>query len=707
MEQDRTRTSSFFVEGMCCADEEFTIRKKLGSLDGVDSCAFNLVAQRLTVTHRTNDAQIIKALREVGFKALMGSEGMPASQAKTSHVQLYFALSSGVLTLIGGIFLHLGSSPDLTTALFACAILLSGWRIALKGFKAARTFVFDMNFLMTLAVIGAMVIGRWEEAAVVTFLFAFALQLEAYSMEKTRNAIQSLMDLSPVTARVVQDGNEAEVPVAEVSIGEHVLVKPGERIPLDGEVISGSSFVNQSPITGESTPVEKWAGAQVFAGSINGKGSFVFRVTKLAQDTTLAHIIHLVEEAQSRRAPSQSFVDRFSRIYTPSVIGVGVLLSLVPPLLFGQPFEVWFYRSLVLLVIACPCALVISTPVTIVSGLTNAARNGILIKGGVHLENTGALKVVAFDKTGTLTLGTPVVTDVLSLNKLSTKEIIALAAAIESHSEHHLGAAIVRYAKQQDIPYEKIILERFEALTGKGVRALLNGRTFYLGSHALAEEQRICSPVIEEKLRGFEQGGKTTIILGTQTEAIGILAVSDEVRRESKDAVKALHESGIEKVVMLTGDNRGTAKAIADELGIDTHEAELLPDQKLEAIHSLRNQYGSVGMVGDGINDGPALAASTVGIAMGTAGSDVALETADIALMSDDLSKLSYTISLSRETVRVIKQNVILSLLIKLLFLALAIPGLATLWMAIAADEGVSLLVTFNAMRILRMKGRK
>jgi Cd2+/Zn2+-exporting ATPase len=564
-----------------------------------------------------------------------------------------------------------------------------------------------MNFLMTLAVVGAMMIDRWEEAAVVTFLFAFALQLEAYSMEKTRKAIRSLMDLSPVTARVIEDGNEAEVPVTRVSIGKHVLVRPGERIPLDGEVISGSSFVNQSPITGESTPVEKAAGAQVFAGSINDKGSFVFRVTKLAQDTTLAHIIHLVEEAQSRRAPSQSFVDRFSRIYTPTVISIAVLLSVFPPLLFGQPFETWFYRSLVLLVIACPCALVISTPVTIVSGLTNAARNGILIKGGAHLENTGALKVVAFDKTGTLTSGTPVVTDVLSLNSLSTKEIVALAAAMESHSEHHLGAAIIRYAKQHDIPYEEILLERFEALTGKGVRAQLSGKTFYIGSHALAEEQRICSPVIEEKLRGFEQRGKTTIILGTQTEAIGILAISDEVRRESKDAVKALHESGIEKVVMLTGDNRSTAKAIADELGIDTYEAELLPEQKLDAIHSLRNQYGSVGMVGDGINDGPALAASTVGIAMGTAGSDVALETADIALMSDDLSKLSYTISLSRETVRVIKQNVVLSLLIKLIFLALAVPGLATLWMAIAADEGVSLLVTFNAMRILRMKDRK
>jgi Cd2+/Zn2+-exporting ATPase len=692
---------------MCCADEEFTIRKKLGSLDGVDSCAFNLVAQKLTVTHRTDDAQIMKALREVGFKARAGSEGTRNAKARTSHAQLYSTLVSGVLALFGGILLHLEFSSDLTTPVFASAVLLCGWRIALKGLRAVRTFVFDMNFLMTLAVVGAMMIGQWQEAAVVTFLFAFALQLEAYSMEKTRKAIWSLMDLSPMTARVIRDGNEAETPVAEVSIGDHVLVKPGERIPLDGEVLSGSSFVNQAPITGESTPVEIAAGSQVFAGSINGKGSLVFRVTKGARDTTLAHIIHLVEEAQSRRAPSQSFVDRFSRIYTPAVIGAAVLLSLVPPLLFAQPFETWFYRSLVLLVIACPCALVISTPVTIVSGLTNAARNGILIKGGAHLENAGALKVIAFDKTGTLTLGTPVVTDVLSLNTISTKEIVALAAAMESHSEHHLGAAIVRYAKQHDIPYEEIHLERFESLTGKGVRAQLNGKTFSIGSHALAEEQGICSPVIEEKLRGFEQGGKTTIILGTQTEALGILAIRDEIRGESKDAVRALHENGIEKVVMLTGDNRGTAQAIAEELEIDMHEAELLPEQKLDAIQSLRNQHWSVGMVGDGINDGPALAASTVGIAMGTIGSDVALETADIALMSDDLSKLSYTISLSRKTVRVIRQNVAFSLLIKLVFLGLAIPGLATLWMAIAADEGVSLLVTFNAMRILRMKDRK
>ena len=692
---------------MCCADEEFTIRKKLGTLNGVDSCAFNLVAQKLTVTHRAGDDQIIKALRNVGFKPRIASEGLQVSGRRTSHAQLYSTIISGLLTLLGGILLHMEVSPAATVALFAVAILLCGWRIGLKGLKAARTFAFDMNFLMTLAVVGAMVIGRWEEAAVVTVLFAFALQLESYSMEKTRNAIRSLMELSPPTARVVRNSSEVEEPVDRVSIGEHVLIKPGERVPLDGEVISGSSHVNQAPITGESVPVERGIGTHVFAGSINGKGSLFIRVTKLAQDTTLAHIIHLIEEAQSRRAPSQSFVDRFSRIYTPAVIGIAVVLSLIPPLLFAQPFEVWFYRSLVLLVIACPCALVLSTPVTIVSGLTNAARNGILIKGGAHLENAGALKVLAFDKTGTLTLGVPVVTDVIPLDALSRSEIVALAAAMESHSEHLLGEAIIRYAKQHDISYVGIDLRRFESLTGKGIRASLDGKTFYIGNHTLAEEQGICSPIVEEKLQELEQCGKTTIILGTQTEALGILSIADEIREESKGAIRTLHENGIGKVVMLTGDNRGTARTIAGQLGIDEYHAELSPEEKVDVVQSLRAQAGNVGMVGDGINDAPALAASSVGIAMGTAGSDTALETADIALMSDDLSKLSYTISLSRQTLKVIKQNTALSLAIKLVFLALAVPGLATLWMAIAADEGASLLVIFNAMRILRMEDRR
>ncbi|MEK6569931.1 MAG: heavy metal translocating P-type ATPase, partial [Bacteroidota bacterium] len=434
MERNRTQTSTFFVEGMCCADEEFTIRKKLSHLDGVDSCAFNLVAQKLTVLHRREDAEIVKALREVGFKSRLASASIGHPSEK-SHVQLFSTAISGVFALLGEVLFHLGFSSNITILIFIAAIVIGGWRIALKGLKAARTFALDMNFLMTVAVIGAMAISQWEEAAVVTFLFALALLLESYSMERTRKAIRSLMELSPTTARVLRNNNETEVPVERVSIGEHILIKPGERLPLDGEVVGGSSSVNQAPITGESMPVEKQVGDAVYAGSINEKGTLEVRVTKRAQDTTLAHIIHLVEEAQSKRAPSQTFVERFSRIYTPAVIGLAVLISLVPPLFFGQPFEAWFYRSLVLLVIACPCALVISTPVTIVSGLTNAARKGILIKGGAHLENAGALKVIAFDKTGTLTFGVPAVTDVISLNDLSREEIVAIAAAIESRSE--------------------------------------------------------------------------------------------------------------------------------------------------------------------------------------------------------------------------------------------------------------------------------
>ncbi len=706
MNQDRPRTSTFFVEGMCCADEEFTIRKKLGHLGGVDSCTFNLVAQKLTVTHRREDAEVLKALQEVGFKPRLAFEGLRKAPQGKSRTQLFSTAISGVLTVLGVVLSHLEVPSSISIPIFVAAVLIAGWRITLKGLKAARTFAFDMNFLMSIAVIGAMAIGQWKEAAVVTFLFALALQLESYSMEKTRKAIRSLMELSPTTARVKRNGTETEVPVENISVGEHILIKPGERIPLDGEVVTGSSFVNQAQITGEPISVEKQAGDAVYAGSINEKGSLEAKVTKLAQDTTLAHIIHLVEEAQSKRAPSQTFVDRFARVYTPAVIALAVLLTVVPPVLLAQPFEIWFYRALVLLVIACPCALVISTPVTIVSGLTNAARNGILIKGGAHLENAGALKVVAFDKTGTLTYGVPTVTDVVSLNRLSRNEIVATAAAIESHSEHHLADAIIRYAREQGISYEEITIHQFESLTGRGIRASLNGEIYYVGNHRLAEEKRICSPGVEEKLQELEREGKTTIVLGTEKTVLGVIAIADQIRTESKNAIKALHENGIEKIIMLTGDNQGTAKAISEQLAVDEYKAELLPEQKVDAIESLRTRYGMVGMVGDGINDAPALAASTIGIAMGTVGSDTALETADIALMSDDISKLPYMIWLSRRTVRVIKQNIALSLLIKLIFLGLAIPGFATLWMAIAADEGATLVVIFNALRILRMQDR-
>lgn len=707
MDLKKPHTTAFFVEGMCCADEEFTIRRKLSALEGVDSCAFNLVAQKLTVTHRRDDAEILKALRDVGFQPRLALEGLRARTTKPNRGRLVAVATAGVLTLIGEVLYHLGYPPVVTVPVFLGAVLIGGWRIALKGLKAARTFAFDMNFLMTVAVIGAMTIGEWEEAAAVTFLFALALWLESYSMEKTRNAIRSLMELSPTTAWVRRDGREVELPVGEVVIGDHLIIKPGERIPLDGAVVGGSSYVNQAPITGESIPVEKRIGDPVYAGSINERGSLEISVTKLAADTTLARIIHLVEEAQGRRAPSQTFVDRFARVYTPAVIVLALLVAVIPPVFFAQPFAEWFYRALVLLVIACPCALVISTPVTIVSALTNAARNGILVKGGTHLENAGGLKVIAFDKTGTLTYGLPTVTDVIPVDTLPEKEIVALAASMESRSEHHLADAIIRYAEQHGIAYKHIVPHQFESLTGRGVRAKLDGNVYYIGNHALAEEQGICSPEVDARLERLERDAKTTIILGSERRALGIIAIADTIRPESRTAIRALHESGINKVVMLTGDNCGTAKSIAEQLGIDEYRAELLPEEKVAAINSLRERYGKVGMVGDGINDAPALAASTVGFAMGTVGSDTALETADVALMSDDLSKLSYIILLSRRTLKHIKQNIALSLLIKLAFLALAIPGIATLWMAIAADEGAALLVIFNALRILRMQDRR
>jgi len=726
-------TSVFEVEGMHCADEVAALERRLSPLSGVQGITADIVGRRLRVKHdpaHVSRHELVQAIGETGMTARAAGEGprmQPAPTFWRRNRRLVLTTISGVLTGFGMLLFLLGAEPGLTTPLYIAAVLTGGFYVAKSGLLAARQRRLDINFLMSIAVIGAMFIGEWAEAAAITFLFALAEWLESWSMVRARRAIGSLMELAPQEALVRRDGRELLLPVEDVRLGDTLIVRPAEKIPLDGRVIRGASTVNQAPITGESMPVEKQVGDDVFAGTINQQGTLEVEVTHLAGDTTLARIIHLVEEAQAQKAPSQRFVDQFAKYYTPLVIAAAMLITTIPPLFFSQPFDAWFYRALVLLVISCPCALVISTPVTIVSGLAAAARNGVLIKGGRYLEEIGRLKAIAFDKTGTLTRGIPAVTDIITVqgssfmvhgsekdsafdSRLSTldqkqRELLRITAAIEARSEHHLGQAIVQKTRALGIEWPEV--DEFLAQTGRGVQARVEGRTYFIGNHRFAEEMGFCGPDVEAILADLERQGKTAVVVGTDTEAIGIIGIADQVRENLPETLRSLKTTGVRHLVMLTGDNRGTAEAVARRLGIDEYLADLLPEDKVDKVRDLTRRYGDVAMVGDGVNDAPALAASSIGIAMGAAGTDQALETADVALMADDLSKLPFAIALGRRAVRAVKQNITLSLATKALFLALAIPGYATLWMAVAADMGASLMVIFNGLRLLQMGERQ
>jgi Cd2+/Zn2+-exporting ATPase len=585
-------------------------------------------------------------------------------------------------------------------------MVAGGWFIAPKAIGSIRRLSPDMNLLMSIAAVGAVLIGAWDEAAAVVFLFSLAELLESFSLHRARHAIESMMELAPDTALVRHGDHVHEQRAENVQVGDTVVIKPGARIPLDGVVVRGTSSVNQAPITGESMPVEKEAGSEVFAGSINERGSLDVRVTKLASESTLAQIIHLVEEAQSRKATAQRFVDAFARYYTPIVIGLAAVIAVGGPLLFHQSWSLWCYRALVMLVIACPCALVISTPVSIVSGLTAAARRGVLIKGGAYLEALGKLRVVALDKTGTITEGRHRVDEIVGLNAKEPKEVLRIAAALEAHSEHPLARAIVEHARDQGVDVDRA--ETFQSLTGKGAEGLIAGHCYFVGNHRLTEERAVCSPATEQRIEAIERRGQSAVVVGhlphadCKGEVIGVIAVGDTIRPGAASVVQELRRAGVRRVVMLTGDNRATAEAIGRLAGVDEIAAELLPDEKVARVRALMETEGSVGMVGDGINDAPALATATIGIAMGTAGTDVALESADVVLMADDLAKLPEVIRLGRRTERIIQSNIAFSILLKLVFLGLAATGVATMWMAIASDTGASLLVTANGLRLLR-----
>lgn len=585
------------------------------------------------------------------------------------------------------------------------AMLAGGWFLLPKAWKAIRQFRPDINLLVVIAAIGASVIGEWVEASAVVFLFGVAEWLEGWADRRARRATEALLELAPKIAVVKRDGRFVEVPVDQVALGETVATKSGMSIPLDGEVISGESSVNQAPITGESVPVDKKPGDTVFAGTINGEGSLEIKVTKTTGDTTLARIIRLVAEAQDQKAPTQRFVDVFARYYTPTVTAVALLVFLVPPLLMGGEWNTWLYRACVLLIIACPCALVISTPVSIVAGLTALARRGVLVKGGAHLETIGRLKGLAVDKTGTITEGKPQVLAVELVNAADEAAVMSIAAAIDDHSAHPLAKAVVAYAKAKEISFSRA--SNYQARSGRGAEGVIDGHAYFVGNHRFAHELGVCSEDIEARLGAIEANGQSVVVVGHRPhdgckgEVLGIIAIGDTLRPNAKAAVAALHAAGVEQVIMLSGDNQRTADFIAKQVGIDEARGDLLPDDKVAAVKALREKYGVVGMVGDGVNDAPAMATANIGIAMGAAGTDAAIETADIALMQDELGKIAETIRLGRRTLGIIHFNIAFALSLKAIFLVLTLIGYASLWFAILADTGATLLVIANALRLL------
>ncbi|WP_372814693.1 heavy metal translocating P-type ATPase [Paenibacillus sp.] len=686
------------VQGFTCTNCAGIFEKNVKNLPGVQDAHVNFGASKITVVGNTTVAELEKAGAFESLKVTPEKEHV-VEKKEPFWKENWNVIVSALLLAAGYI---LGEDHSLSFIFYTTSIVIGGYELFIKGVQNLVRFQFDMNVLMTIAILGAAAIGQWSEGATVVILFAISEVLERYSMEKARQSIRSLMDIAPKEAFIRRGSTELMVNVDDIQVGDILIVKPGQKLAMDGIVIKGSSSVNQAAITGESIPVTKTIDDEVFAGTLNEEGLLEVKVTKTVEDTTISKIIHLVEEAQAERAPSQAFVDRFAKYYTPAIMMVALVIAVVPPLLGGSWGE-WIYRALALLVVGCPCALVISTPVSIVTAIGNAAKRGVLIKGGIHLEEAGRISAVAFDKTGTLTIGVPQVTEFITFGE-HEHEMLKISAILEKGSQHPLASAILRKAEAAQVDF-KADAEEFSSITGKGVKGRINGQRYYMGSPKLfAELHTSMETEAKRQIEELQNQGKTVMVLGTEAKILALIAVADEVRESSKNVIQKLHELGIKKTIMLTGDNKATADAVGKRLGIAEVKAELLPQDKLEYIKTLRSQYVNVAMVGDGVNDAPALAASTVGIAMGGAGTDTALETADIALMGDDLSKLPYTMSLSRKTLAIIKQNIAFSLLIKVVALLLIVPGWLTLWMAIFADMGATLIVTLNSLRLLQVK---
>jgi Zn2+/Cd2+-exporting ATPase len=693
--------SVFRIDGMCCGEEAKILQRRLGPISGVEDVAADLVGQRLHVKYDAavvSTNAIVEAVAETGMRAWLEHEQPVAPPSARSRGLL--VLTSGIALVIGFVLTLFDVPATWRISAFLLAAVTGGAYPAQRATASLRMRELDINVLMLVAVVGAAFLGEWAEAGTVVFLFGIAQWLDSRSMDRAREAIRALMDLSPSEARISHGDHEELVPIDRVTIGTVILIRPGEKIPLDGLVVEGRSDVNQAPITGESLPVDKNAGDEVFAGTINGHGALEVSVSRKGADTTLARIIHLVESAQAQRAPSQQFVDRFARWYTPGVIALAVLVATVPPLL-GGAFDTWLYRALVLLVVSCPCALVISTPVSIVSALAGAARRGVLVKGGVHLERLAAIRTIAFDKTGTLTRATLRVTAVVPTGPVSEADLLTTAAAIEARSEHPVAAAIVAEARARRLSPPAVPDVR--ALPGLGAEGRIGGALVVCGNARLFQERGLTVPAATvAAAEEVAASGAAPILIARDGVTLGVIGVADEEREVAADTIHLLHQQGIRPVVMLTGDQERTARAVGSRLGIDIVRAGLLPHEKVAAVQELRHAYGSIAMVGDGVNDAPALAVADVGIAMGVIGSDAALETADVALMTDDLPRVAYAIRLARATVRNIRANIVTSLVLKAAFLAAAVAGVATLWMAVVADTGASLLVVANAMRLLR-----
>lgn len=707
------------IDGMDCAEEIATLRAALAPLPGVQQADFNLLERRMSISFAHDQVQadaIIQAVNRTGLRAAPFREGGGEQRDEDS---VWRRWGRTALTALSGLLLAAGfiahieavglraavgehelvAMPIAARASYLLAAVAGAWFVLPKAWFALRRLRPDMNLLMTVAVAGAVAIGEYFEAATVSFLFAVSLALEAWSVGRARRAIAALMSLTPPQARIVRpDGNETLVPVAEVPVGGRFVVKPGDKVPLDGRIVAGQTTVDQSPITGESLPVSKKVGDEVFAGSLNHDGAVEVESVRPASESTVSQIIKLVREAQSRRSPAERWVETFARYYTPAVLALAVIVGAIVPLFAGH-WSGWFYQALVLLVIACPCALVISTPVSIVAALASAARHGVLIKGGEFVELPARLKAIALDKTGTLTEGRPTVREAVPLSGHTEAELLEIAAAIEKRSEHPLARAIVEHAASRGI--SPLPVQGYQALKGKGATALLNGRSVWIGSHRYLEERGEETSELHDKLESMSGAGSSVVVVGEDGHVCGLIALADQLRANAGDVVQRLRVAGIAHVIMLTGDNAPTAKAIAQASGIDEFRAELRPEDKVTAVEELVQRYGTVGMIGDGVNDAPALARASVGIAMGAIGTDAAIETADIALMSDDLSRVPWLIRHSRRALRIVRQNIVASLAIKAAFVVLTLLGHASLWAAIAADMGVSLLVVANALRLL------
>ena len=718
----------FKIYGMDCAEEIAVLKRALSPyLEDITQLQFDLLNGKLTIPQqnlKADVATVVKVVAKTGMKALPWEEYVKKSAEPTMIWQRY---KRPILTLLSAVFIIIGYVSSglqqgfinalisdgvtnggflyITVIAFSLAIITGGWFVVPKAILAAKRLQPDMNLLMLIAIVGAMVIGKWLEAATVCFLFSFALLLETWSVNRARSAIKALLSIVPETAHTLCEhhGDIKDLPVAEIAVGALLIIRPGEKVPLDAVITKGETHINQAPITGESLPVFKQINDIIYAGTINEEGVIECRVLKTAEHTTFAQIIKRVEEAQADRARSEQWVERFAHYYTPAMMILAALIICVPPLFFAGSWLQWFYEGLVILVIACPCALVISTPVSIVAGLSAAARVGILIKGGSYLEIPANLRVIALDKTGTVTEGKPVVQTLKGVNEVDETELLIIAGSLESQSDHPLALAIKQAITKQRL--NLIAAEQVKEIKGKGVEGLINGKQYWLGSHRLLHEKIKAKDElnkIHDEVLALEDEGHSLLILGVDNSLCGLISVADQVRKECPQVIAKLKALGL-KTVLLTGDNKGTAQAIGKLCHFDAIYSELLPEDKLNKITALRQEYKNVAMVGDGINDAPALASADLGIAMAAMGTDVAIETADIALMSDDLNKLPWLIQHSKRTLHVIKQNISFSLIIKAIFITLAFAKLATLWMAIAADTGASLIVVTNGLRLLKL----